>query len=753
MAEQLTTVSHRAPKLRPDLLIRCQSETGADVWVVKDPVAERYFRFRAVEGFILGQLDGTIPLDSIRHKVEAEFGATLSATVLEQFVSRLEKLGLLADANAKQQGRYFRGSVLYLRLKAVNPDRLLQWMAGRLSFLFTRSFVSFSALTIVAGFCITIANWTEIQRDLPRLYSLHSLAVAWAIAVVVILFHEFAHGLTCKRFGGSVREMGLLLIFFQPAFYCNVSDAWLFSKKSQRLWVTFAGAYFEMFLWAVATLVWRVTDPNTLINYLALVVVATSAVKSLFNLNPLIKLDGYYLLSDWLEIPNLRQRAFAYLGGCVRRLFTWTKTVLAPVTPRERRIFFLYGTLAWLYSFWLLTWVLAQFGGYLVGRYQGWGFVSFLACLALLFQRPLKNVLRAPLRLVTVAPTMRVWVKCLKWTVRLAVVAALVALLFLYHTELKISGQFTILPLRNADVRAAVEGVIQSIEVEENDRVKEGDKIATLHDRDLRSELRKNQAELEATQARLNLLRAGARPEEVELLRTGIDKAEERLKYARTHLDMDLTLVKDKLVSLKELEDTKELVTVREKELQEARDKLKLVLAGSRKEEIDAVQAEFSRLNAVQRYLEEQLELLTIHSPISGLVVTHKLKEKVGRAVKKGDLIAEVHEMNTVTAEVAIPEKEIGDVKAGQKVTLKVRAYPERTFTGTVSTIAPVATAPEDLRADRTILITTKLDNADQLLKPEMTGHAKIHIGDRRLLDIVSRRAVRYVKVEFWSWW
>ena len=90
----------------------------------------------------------------------------------------------------------------------------------------------------------------------------------------------------------------------------------LFPEKSRRLWVTFAGAYFEIFLWALATLAWRVTKPWTPLNHLALVVMATSGIKTLFNLNPLIKLDGYYLLSDWLEIPNLRQaRSETWVSG------------------------------------------------------------------------------------------------------------------------------------------------------------------------------------------------------------------------------------------------------------------------------------------------------------------------------------------------------------------------------------------------------------------------------------------------------
>src|SRR5207244_9974146 len=149
-------------------------------------------------------------------------------------------------------------------------------------------------------------NWPQFQHSLPELYRLATIPLIVAIILLVTAAHEFAHGFTCKHFGGEVHEMGVLLIYFQPAFYCNVSDAWLFPEKSRRLWVTFAGPYFELFLWALSTLTWRVTESGTGLRWVALVVMVTSGIKLFFNLNPLIKLDGYYLLSDALGIENLR---------------------------------------------------------------------------------------------------------------------------------------------------------------------------------------------------------------------------------------------------------------------------------------------------------------------------------------------------------------------------------------------------------------------------------------------------------------
>jgi hypothetical protein len=138
---------------------------------------------------------------------------------------------------------------------------------------------------------------------------------------------------------------------------------------------------------------------------------------------------------------------------------------------------------------------------------------------------------------------------------------------------------------------------------------------------------------------------------------------------------------------------------------------------------------------------------------VDGIVISHRVREKVGQAVKKGDLIAEVHEMRKLTVEINVSEKEIAEVHIGQRVVLKARAYPLEKFEARVIAIAPAAIEPEDMRGERMVRVRTELENPDLLLKPEMSGRAKIYCGERRLLDIVGRRVVRFFKVDFWSWW
>jgi putative peptide zinc metalloprotease protein len=820
-------------KLREDLIVSQQETTESEEasFVVKDPETGRFYRFREVEHFILQQLDGSTPPDHIRQRVEERFGAPLPADTFDQFIKTLRRLGLLETKDAqghmsRRRGR-IRGSLLYLRFKAFDPDRLFNRLVGKVRFCFTTQFLVCSAALIFLAAGITVSNWDELGRDFLRLLRPETVLFAWLTIFAVTTLHEFAHGLTCKHFGGEVHELGFLLIYFQPAMYCNVSEAWLFPKKSDRLWVTFAGPYFEIFLWALATLAWRVTDPETWLNSAALVVVATSGIKTFFNLNPLMKLDGYYLLSDYLDIPNLRERAFRYLREGIKGSSGSPPETTKEVNPRERRIYLSYGLAAWVYSASVLCFILLLIGGFMIDNYRGAGFALFVPALLWIVRKRLKKFLSfrhvsEKARPAPSAPGGQNQVKkkedaaLSKPTKVLAGATAILAGLFLIPMELRVWGEFKILPLLNTDVRAEAEGIITEIHVKEADVVKEGDLIARLSDRDLSAELRRTEAQIGQVRAKLKMLEAGPRQEDIEVARRAVETARtthekalklyeeaqhlraERLANAKTAVRNSEELVSIKqgeferlkegleggFISRREFDNAHEAMTVRtkeleagrgelelivadelaqlrkdiavnEKQLEEAKSKLRVLLAGSRQEEIEGAEAEIASLEAQQAYVKEQIRLLNVVSPISGLITTptRQLRELIGQRVAKGDLIAEVHELRTVTAEIAVSEQEIGDVQVGQPVVLKVRAYPGMTFEGKVRSIATTADERIDGVKGSTVLVSTQLDNTSLLLKPDMTGNAKIYCGSRQLIDIVTRRIARYFKVEFWSWW
>ena len=533
-----TVVTPELPKLRSDLVI---SRHGGAV-VLKDPATGRFFRFGKAEQFITSQLDGTTPLAVVRQRTGEEFGSLPEPETIEGFVGSLRRLGLLEGDDAALERpvarrRRVRGGLLYLRFSAFDPDRLLDRLVDKVAFCFTPAFLVFSAAVIVLGFSISVAEWGHITRDLFRLWRVEMLLVAWLVAYMVSAAHEFAHGFTCKRFGGHVHEMGFMLIYFQPAFYCNVSDAWLFAEKSKRLWVTISGPYAEIFLWAVAVIIWRVTEPGTWTSAVALVVVAAAAFRQFINLNPLIKLDGYYLLSDALGIHNLRARAFGYLKRRLSALGAVSDLTPAEPTPRERRVYLAYGVLAGGYSACLLGWVALMVGGFLTERYQGAGAIAYAGLLGLAFQNPLQRW--------AARPGFRAWRERVtpRWVpiggrMRLVLLLALVvAALFLVPWELTVSGDFAVAPRHNADVRAEVDGIIAQVYVDEGQRVAAGELIARLEDRDYRAELRAVEAQSDEIRARLKMLRAGPRVEERRVGTQNLETAETRREHARRRLD------------------------------------------------------------------------------------------------------------------------------------------------------------------------------------------------------------------------
>src|SRR6266545_2549234 len=724
-------MSPSEPKLRSRLVVSRQGKDGDSAFIVKHPVTGRFFRLRELEYSIAQQLDGSTPLQVVQRRFEEQFGVTLGSGEIVKFVERLDRLGLLEkesrQADPLTPRKKVRGSLLYLRFEAFDPNRLLDRLARKAGFFFTPYFLALSVSVVLCAIAIFVLQWNAIIRDVRNLWRFDAFLVAWLTMLCVVTLHEFAHGLTCKHFGGEVHEMGFLLLYFQPAFYCNVSDSWLFPEKSRRLWVTFAGAYFEIFIWALATVTWRLTEHETWVNFLALVVMATSGIKSLFNLNPLIKLDGYYLLSDYLEVPNLRQKSFSYIGAGIKRLCGSAIQGRKETSRRERRIYLTYGLLAGAFSFWLLGFVALKFRGFLVGRYQGIGFILFMLFLLTLFRNRLSNILSS---LSPVFRTSHLKLASVPRPTKLLILfTTAMAVLFLGRMELKVSGEFKVLPVHNSDVRAEVEGIIDQIYADEGDVVNKGVMIARLSDRDPQAELRKITAEINEKRAKLKMLKAGTRREEIELTRmeagtakirveealkyyqeakqmqlerlskvkAAVEKAKQRVKYADQRLSMFNTLFTKDMISLKEFQEAEENAAVRVKELEEAeaelklvladdlgeirkalkiaekeieekQGKLKLVLAGSRPEEIEATEAEIARLEAQRQYTAEQLQLLRVLSPISGLITTPKLKEKVGQNVTKGELIAQVHELKTIRAEISVSENEIGDVQVGQEI-------------------------------------------------------------------------------------
>lgn len=782
---------HRPPRLRRDLTLRALTTASETCLIVKDPVTERFYRFGEIEEFIARQLDGETPLDTIRQRAEEHFGGELPSEVLVAFVRNLEQAGLLhGSSRSNYRKKRISGNFLYLRFRLLDPTRVLDRLAPRVRYFFTPQFVVFSAVVIALAVGVAYSQWSAYTEQVTRLFRASIIPAFLILGFIVISLHEFAHGLTLRYFGGEVREMGFMLIYMQPAFYCNVSDAWLLPEKRKRLWVSFAGGYFELFLWALAVLIWRATEFGTTINELALVVMTTSGVKTLLNFNPLIKLDGYYLASDWLGIPNLRRRSFRIVGHGIERLLHLDPLPLPDYSPRDRRILWVYGLTAGLGSFLIAAYVLVTQGSWLIQIGQPIPFMMLSVLVGAKFRRRYKRAFRpgasdpdededddepdiapspeteAP-RKAKEKKISRRWRKRLLW-LAVAAIAALAA--FLGRLELRIAGPFSVLPEQNADVRAAVDGIIDQVLVNEGDHVQAGDVIARMAAGPLQNDLQKTNADLGENRATLQKLVAGPTAAEIDVAKAGVSKAKDQATFLRERLPRYQQLLDESLLSRMAFEEAQQEAVMAENDLLEAQRKLDLLVIGTRPEEVEATRAKLDGLGAQKRYLEQQLSMLDVTTPIAGVIATPalQLRQMSRQFVKQGDLIAQVYDVSTVSVDILVSEKDIADIRVGQPVVVRARAYPNVEFRGEVTFIATSAQGSSGLHTaatgttnvphvgsdeSRAVLVSTRIANPDLLLKPEMTGQAKIYCGKRRISELFSRRATHTLKVDFWSWW
>jgi putative peptide zinc metalloprotease protein len=541
--------------------------------------------------------------------------------------------------------------------------------------------------------------------------------------------------------------MGFLLMYLLPAFYCNVSDAWLLEDKRKRLWVSFAGVFFQLFMWGAAAVVWRIADPETFLSDCAVLVMVTSGVSALFSLNPLIKLDGYYLLADWLEMPNLRKKAFAYLLSRMIPSRRRSADGAAEPADSEKRVYRWYGLAAVAYSFALVVFIVLKVAGFVVSRYHGAGLLGLAVVLILLFTGTFERWTMSVRGIF--AERKGPGMKRRRLAVVLGVGAACVLVLVFTRWDLRITGRFILLPDARSTIRAEVDGILSEIYFDEGDSVRAGQTIARVDDSEYRARFEETKAEMAKGEAQLALLRKGPLEIEVDRLRKLVDRSRMQVSYAEKEFERVGELYRKNLVPPNEYEKAEQELSLSRKDLERSEGDLRVLAVGNRPETIREAEAEVDRLRASLEFLSQQIERTEIRSPLAGVVSTHRLKDRLKEYLETGDEICEVVSCGKMLLEMPVSEKDIVDVREGMAVKLKARSLPASSFAGRVVSVPPVAVD----RMNRTVLIVTaEVDNPKHLLKPGMTGAARIYCGKHRLLDLLTRKIIRFVRVEFW-WW
>jgi len=340
---------------RSDLSVY-QVQHGAQwYWVLKDPLRNELFRLRADQYALFQLLDGRRSLEEIRAALVDQFrDLTVSLANVQELVADLFRKGLLWPTRSGQAGPLGRRqraqrrgrlaaavrSPLFIRLPGWDPspllDRVYPWIRG----VFHPAALLAGGALVVAMWCVALVRFDEFYQRAPALHDAFaggSLLVIWAAVAAAKTLHEFGHALACRHYGGECHEIGVALMMFSPSMYCDVSDADRLPSRAVRLAIGAAGMYVELVLSAVAFALWWNTRPGLLHHLSWAVFLATQVSVVAFNLNPLLRLDGYYMLCDWLGVPNLRQKADRLLGRWLGRTALGLAIPDDPLLPQSRR--------------------------------------------------------------------------------------------------------------------------------------------------------------------------------------------------------------------------------------------------------------------------------------------------------------------------------------------------------------------------------------------------------------------------------
>ncbi len=361
-------------KMRTDLTADLITYQGIEYWVIKEPLGQKYYQFPPHVYYLLTQLNGHRTIEDLIEGFHREHAPKrITRSELQQLLTRFHRDGLVISAvsgqgkellkrgrkNAAMEKVTSLSNILAVRWRGFDPERILNFLDRWVWWLFTPTAIVLTLMTAMIALTSVMIHFEEFQSRLPGFDQFFDprrwLMFAGVLAVTKML-HEFGHGLSCKRLGGECHEIGFMLLVLTPCLYCNVSDSWRLPNKWHRAAIGAAGMYVEVILATIATFVWWYVEPGWIQDLCLQVMLVSSVSTVLFNGNPLLRFDGYYILSDLLEIPNMYQKSTKALTTLLGRHWLGLEIPDDQLMPTNRPwAFALYTVAAFCYRWFILA--------------------------------------------------------------------------------------------------------------------------------------------------------------------------------------------------------------------------------------------------------------------------------------------------------------------------------------------------------------------------------------------------------------
>lgn len=719
--------------MRPELVLTAHGAGPTGHWIVEDPVTLKYFRLRDEECFILRGLDRYPNLRDLKQAFDLRFyPLRLGLRSLNGFLFQLHDLGLivgdsrgqggvLADRDARHRRERILAALsnpLAIRLPGIPARRFIDRLYPSLRWLFSPGMLAVWLSLVLAAAALVTLQFASFQSRLPSFDQFFNppALVGFAVALVVTkALHELGHALVSRHVGGSCREIGVLLLALMPTLYCDTSDAWRIAERSKRILISLAGVLVELVVAAIATFAWWFSEPGHLHSLALRVMFLCSANTLLFNANPLIRSDAYFVLADLVDIPNLWQESRATWRRGLTRLFTGKPAADSSGASRSLGLSLalgLYAAASTLYR-WLLLGGVVWFV-FRVLEPTGFSLLAWMLAGPLL-----AGVVIPPLRRLTLtlaSPAARPTLLNRRMVILPLMFAALLGLLAFVPLPHRVTGPFWI-ELRDARTLYAPVGGTLRAAVREGTRVEADQAVVTLHDPEIELKLAELEAEVDRRNRHLtNLQRIEATDPEVVAL---IPAEQQSLADARARWELYR-------------QDQQRLV-------------IRAPIAGT----------VFSP-PPTQRPREDASRLASWQgTPLD--------PQNPGAFIEVGQAVCTIGDPAKIQATLVVRQSDVAELLPGQRVDLRIDRAPVRTLSGTITRIAKATaddippammrrlgletSSPGSLNPpiDTYYQAIIALESPEIPLPPESTGHAKVHVAPQPL----GTTLLRYLKRTF----
>lgn len=615
--------------------------------------------------------------------------------------------------------------------------RVLERTVGRIVFSSAAPYLLI-LLLIATAYSYSVTSYQPIDignADIP-------LLVVFSIALGYV--HEFGHALTCYHFGGKVPEIGFMLFFvIHPVPYCDTSSSYLFTNRMHKVYVQLAGMITSLVCVCLLTILLSLLQTDLFIFQSLQLTLYIAALFVFFDLIPFMKLDGYYALCDFFSVPNLRARSLALVRAYASTRLLGIPEPTEPLEPRTRRRFVIFGLLSIAFT---ITWIYYAFFNLLAPVVETFGVTGLILSLLLLAYLLRKSLFHPVGRLIQlIARERRRVFSVRRVAVMTGVTLAVVAPLLLIEVAVTVDSDFVLVPAHRVEVRAQTSGVIERILVREGERVSRDQPIAVLRNDDLELKIRVTEADLEWIDAQIAQLENGARAEEIALARSQLGAAAATQHQASVQAQRQARLARAQVGTASRADSSAASAAEMGAKASVARLHLEVLEAGSREEDVAAAKAKRMQTLAQLDQLRADQRLLTLRSPIDGIIATKHLEYQTFSQLLPGATFAEVYNNHAFTAEISMsPSTPMAEIGIGDHVALRMTGSPDDDIEARIERVR----STDD--SGQLVVVTSPF--TVERGKAGMSGHARLYGRQRSLAySKLYLPLQRVVRVTLWA--